>query len=351
MLRNTLKITFFLFLFCLPTVTHAKTSVTTPPNLKIGYIGDVGVGSGSGDVLKTLKNNGAEALVIVGDFDYKDDPERFIKLINNNLGSSFPVFITVGNHDINKWGDYQKIFQERLSRLPNINCVGDLGINSYCDYKGVRIILSGIGTFGNESIGYIRNALENSDTYIWKNCTWHKNQNAMQVGGKGDEVGWEAYEACKNDGAIILTGHEHSYSRTKTLTSMVNQTVNPSWPDPSNILVGPGNTFAAVVGLGGHSVRHQIRCLPSTYPYGCNSEWAKIYTSNQGADFGGLLITYNIDSNPRKAKGQFININKEIVDTFYINSENAVFFLKGDINKDYHVDLKDVLVLLKYLFN
>jgi hypothetical protein len=93
--------------------------------------------------------------------------------------------------------------------------------------------------------------------------------------------------------AIIATGHEHSYARTKTLTSMQKQVIDtiqhpavdgvPGKPD--RLLVAPGRSFVFVSGLGGTGMRHQERCAPFTYPYGggpgCNYIWARAYTSDQ----------------------------------------------------------------------
>ena len=44
---------------------------------------------------------------------------------------------------------------------------------------------------------------------MWKICSRHKNQRAMQLGKKKDAVGWAAYEACREAGAIIATGQEY----------------------------------------------------------------------------------------------------------------------------------------------
>src|SRR5438045_8488892 len=81
--------------------------------------------------------------------------------------------------------------------------------------------------------------------------------------------------------------------------------------------------MAAVVGavLGGGRSRRGQRCVRTTFPYGCSRECAKIYTSDQGATFGALFITFNIDGDPRKAQGYFKNINGEIIDTFVIRSD------------------------------
>ena len=115
----------------------------------------------------------------------------------------------------------------------------------------------------------------------------------MQIGGKGNSVGWAAYEACKDGGAIIATAHEHSYERTKTLTNTETQTVDPTWSESNDVRVAEGSTFAFVSGLGGKSIRDQSRCDPSDVPYGCNNEWANIYALEQSANHGALFCDFN----------------------------------------------------------
>ena len=145
----------------------------------------------------------------------------------------------------------------------------------------------------------------------------------MQIGGKLDEMGWGVYEACREQGAIIATGHEHSYSRTATLLNMQDQIVSPDWPEPDVVGVGPGETFAFVSGLGGRSIRYQSRCLPTTYPYGCNGVWASIYSTSQSAQYGALFIVFNIGGDPYKAHAYFKNISGQIIDEFDIFASAA----------------------------
>jgi hypothetical protein len=119
-----------------------------------------------------------------------------------------------------------------------------------------------------------------------------------------------SYHACRDAGAIIATGHEHSYSRTKTLTNMQNpgSGIDTSCPnDPStpdvDVCVGEGRSFVFVSGLGGASIRNQSQ--PSS------NYWAKIYTSDQGAKYGALIITFHVDGDPYKASGCFKNVDQK----------------------------------------
>ncbi|MGH9261636.1 MAG: PKD domain-containing protein, partial [Acidimicrobiales bacterium] len=214
--------------------------------------------------------------------------------------------------------------QQRLNLVkaadPTVSCTGDLGVNSGCYVRGLFFVLSGAGTMGSGHEAYIRQQL-GADQSTWRICSWHKNQAAMQIGGKSDAVGWGPYEACRELGAIIATAHEHSYERTKTLTNTQTQTVDPAWPARDNLRVAPGASFVFVSGLGGNSVRDQERCLPATYPYGCKGEWAFVYTSSQNARFGALFIEFNVDGDPRKARGYFKNVSGVVVDQFDITSQ------------------------------
>lgn len=297
----------------------------TQPNLKVAFIGDQGNGSDALAVLQLILNEGADMVLHQGDFDYSGNPTQWDDNITSILGPDFPYFASVGNHDTGSFygsGGYQAKLAARLARLPagDASCSGDLGVKSACTYKGLFFVLSGVGTLGSGHETYLDQQLA-ADQSPWRICSWHKDQSAMQVGGKGDDVGWLAYEACRTRGAIIATAHEHSYSRTKTLVSTQNQTVDPAWPSPVVLRLAPGATFVFVSGLGGNSIRDQERCLPSTYPYGCKGEWASIYTSTQGARFGALFIEFHVDGNPNKARGYFKNVDGVVVDQFEITSE------------------------------
>jgi hypothetical protein len=139
----------------------------------------------------------------------------------------------------------------------------DLGVRSVCTYRNLFMVFSGIGTIPRRPddprhIAYIRGKLAASGA-LWNICSWHKNQRAMQLGKKKDAVGWAAYEACREAGAIIATGHEHSYSRTHLLSHFENRTILSTSPI---LRIGRGRTFAFVSGLGGKSIRQQRRDGP-----------------------------------------------------------------------------------------
>jgi len=316
------------------TLAYAETQKSPPSNFKVAFIADQGLGPNSVAVLQLIKDEGADMVLHQGDFEYTDDPDAWDQQINDVLGPDFPYFASIGNHDLVALDGYKQKLNERLAKINGANCSGDLGIKSSCTYKGLFFILSGVGTVGSGHDTFIRDQLL-QDNSIWRICSWHKNMNAMQVGLKPDDTGWEVYEECRKAGAIIATGHEHSYERTKTLISIENQIVDSDFSDPNNVIVREGSSFVFVSGLGGKSIRNQDQCLPTTFPYGCNSEWASIYTSDQGANFGALFCSFHVDGEPNKANCYFKDISGIVPDQFTITS------FVGDTDDDEEDDEDD----------
>ncbi len=267
-------------------VPGALANSSVPPNFKVAFIGDQGVTAGAKAVLQMIKNENAQMVLHQGDLGYAGDPDAWEQQIDDILGPNFPYFASIGNHEtdfIGKWASYQQKLQARLDRITGATCSGNLGVNSACTYQGLFFVLSGIGTLGSDNVNFITDALA-SDNSVWRICSWHKNQRLMQVGGKGDEVGWAAYEECRKGGAIIATAHEHSYERTYLMSNFETQSIASTI---TPLRIEKGKTFAFVSGLGGQSIRGQDNILAA------NPWWATIYTADQGANYGALFCTFN----------------------------------------------------------
>ena len=302
------------------TITVTVVGADVPPtNFTVAFIADQDSDSEAQAVLELIRDEGADMVLHQGDFDYDDDPDAWDQLITEVLGSDFPYFASVGNHDEDAWSGYQAKLLARLARVPEATCTGDYGVNSACSFNGLFFILSGVDLLGSDHDTYIRDELAQTDA-VWRICSWHKNMEGMQIGGKDDATGWGVYEECRIGGAIIVTGHEHSYQRTKTLISIQNQTVDPAWPLPGEVRVAPGSTFVIVSGLGGKNIRNQERCLPATPPYGCNGEWASIYSDDQAANFGALFCSFNFNGQPNQAHCYFRDIDGNTPDRFNITT-------------------------------
>jgi Calcineurin-like phosphoesterase len=290
----------------------------TPDNFMIAFIGDQGSKVNALAVLELIKTEGADAVVHSGDFDYRGNPAAWDAQITAMLGANFPYFASVGNHDQAKFygpGGYQEFMMARMQRL-GIAWDGDLGVKSSFVFNGIFFVLTGPGVFGSDHAEYIHDKLA-EDHSIWRISSWHKNMRRMQVGGKGDGTGWGVYEEARKGGAIIATGHEHSYSRTHLLSSCQNQIVasrsdtlalsadDPATPEDE------GKTFVFVSGLGGKSVRDQELA---------GDWWASIYTSTQKANFGVLFGVFNYAGREGLARFYFKNIEGVVIDEFFVTS-------------------------------
>ena len=252
-----------------------------------------------------------------GDLGYTDDVDAWDQQINNVLGNNFPYFVSVGNHDCigsvgcsgpGQWTDYQQKLLARLGQVDGATCTGDLGVNSACSYRGLFFVLSGAGVLGTDHDTFIRDQLA-ADKSIWRICSWHKNQRLMQVGGKQDEVGWGPYEECRKGGAIIATGHEHSYERTHLMDNIETQSIAST---SSTLRIDKGKTFVFVSGRGGHSIRGQNDELAG------NPWWAAVYTSKQGANYGALFCTFNKNGVQDSAHCYFKDIDGRVADEFFL---------------------------------
>ncbi len=293
----------------------------TTRGLKVAFTGDQNLGSDAEGVLALVLSEGAEALLIQGDFDYDDNPAAWEAMLDDVLGPNFPVIALVGNHDEAEWygaGGYQERLAERMVRT-GIPWNGELGVQATVNYKGLFIVQTAPDVFdsGYDHAGFIRASLAADDS-IWSISAWHKLMNAMQVGGKGDETGWEVYEESRRGGAIIATAHEHSYSRTHLMSSMEQQTVaSTSEPlllsedDPATG-ADEGRSFAFVSGLGGSSVRDQERG---------GDWWASVWTSTQGGDNGALFAEFYVDGDPRLARFYFKDVAGNVPDDFRVRSD------------------------------
>ncbi|MDC0673683.1 metallophosphoesterase [Nannocystis radixulma] len=296
----------------------------TDPNLLVALVGDQGSGSNTRAVYRLIADEGADMLIVLGDYDYKDDPDAWAAEMEDVLGDSFPVFAVVGNHDVEAWDGYQAKLQERLAKVPGASCDGELGVQSSCHYRGLHFLLSGFGTlaFGAGHEQWLADTLAADDS-LWSLCAWHKNQRDLQAGDKGDEVTWQALRNCQDNAAIVVMGHEHSYARTRTLTDLGNAaTGHGAVGLPELMEVGNGRTFTACSGLGGASIRDYDPDLHDD-----DTWWSTIYSGNYhrrdgeevqefSVDYGVLFMRFHVGGDPAAAHGYFKNIQGEVLDEF-----------------------------------
>lgn len=286
-------------------------------SVTIAFIGDqgwepAGLANGPRAVLQLIADEGVDAVLHQGDFDYLDDPAAWEQQIDEVLGPDFPYFVSVGNHDVAAWygaGGYKERMEQRAQRI-GVPWSGELGEMSAVEFEGLYLLFVAPGTLGSENsiyADYIAERLSANDA-VWSICSWHKNQTLMQLGSKSDATGWAVYERCREGGAIVATAHEHSYSRTHLLSDMESQAIAST---ADTLVISEGASFAFVSGLGGKSIRDQDRA---------GDWWAAVYTSDQGANYGALFGEFGVDGRDDLAHFYFKDIAGVIADEFWVVS-------------------------------
>ena len=279
-----------------PEPPGAQAEEVPPPGLVVAFMADGPRNDrNAATVYRLVRDYGADAVIHSGDTDYDERQDWFERRIDETLGPMFPYFLSVGNHDDGLvWADYAARFQARCDRIPGATCAGDYGINSVVHYAGLTVVLSGVSTMGLGHEQYAREALSASDS-AWKICSWHKRLTGSAVA-----------EVCRQQGALIVNGHEHNYRRTRTLSSISGPVASTEFSDPRFLRLGPGTTFMVWNGLGGSAITSASSC--------CSGAWAAAYDAMHAV----LFITFHVDGNPYAARGELVNVNGEVLDTFVV---------------------------------
>jgi hypothetical protein len=236
------------------------------------------------------------------------------------VNDDFPIVGAIGNHDELQWSGYQSMFARRFAASGlNQTCYGVVGVHTVCNYKGLTIVSSGIGTAqSNQSAGveFASSAFQalGSSFHGWRICSWHKNQRLFQIGGKSDEVGYEIYDLCRQNAAVISTGHEHSYCRTKTMTSFATQTFVE--PVNNTVTVSAGTTVSWVSGVSGQQVRTQDATLAA------NPWWASALSASSAPALksGALICKFNYNGQVDLAYCYFKQVDGVVREEFFIKN-------------------------------
>lgn len=301
---------------------RSSSHVLPAAGFKVAFFGDQGNTQKSRDVLDMIEAEETDLIIHLGDFDYRDDPAAWKKLMGR---AKVPWVAVVGNHDKARWSDYRAIIEGQLRSQPELRCTGpEVGVQQSCTVNGVQIVLSGVGLGGSQISGdadehakFINGQLTGS-AHVWRLCVWHLNQHDMQLGFKSDEAGWETYRACQAQGAMVLNGHEHSYARTVTLTDIGNEDREHGRGGDWNVIrLARGATYVNVVGTGGLGLRDYVGNLIFVN-HDDDTWWASGYAANRSiqsgvrreadneADKGGAaFIEFHVGGDPYKARGSY----------------------------------------------
>ena len=292
--------------------------------IRVAFIGNSGTEAYAQKVLELITEEDADVVVHLGNLGYKARPVEFEQMLKNNLSEDISFVAVIGQEEFlnESWGDYSVVLEPWTNEL---ECKGIYGNKQTCVYDSVSFILSGVGTDfmtqGHEA--FITDSLQEGNE--WVICNWHKSNKDLRISAKddNDDLGMKYYDLCKNAGAIIVSGYDEAYTRTKLLATLDPITTQ------DNLDLSKG-TVSLISGLGGHGATQYDCTLHDT-----DNWWDAIYTSNafitKDSNLkhcendvvpsfvpGALFITFNYDDDPNIAKGEFITIKNEIIDTFEI---------------------------------
>mmetsp|Transcript_17133 Transcript_17133/g.22407 ORF Transcript_17133/g.22407 Transcript_17133/m.22407 type:complete len:475 (+) Transcript_17133:259-1683(+) len=308
---------------------------TTPENFTVAFIGDIGIDY-MDSAFSNIVDEGADMLIINGDLTYASDADGMEEKLNESFGSVFPVFITVGNHDTSIWTDYQRVNAERYQRViesnvdDDIHCSGSIGVDQVCVVKGLGFVFSGIGSGCgsndemNANLGPHLQTFE-SNNVTWKHCLIHKNQRLLQTGTKEDEVGWEPYETCLEQGALMYNSHEHAYARTHQLDGFGPNEADitvakevPSFSPELSIDIEAGSTMMILNGLGGKSIRDGSSNTNKPW-------WAQLYNEDSEANpsYAVHYCKYNFAGDANKAFCYYVNSEGTVIDEYFMTRVNV----------------------------
>ncbi|GBG30405.1 Hypothetical Protein FCC1311_066242 [Hondaea fermentalgiana] len=347
------------------------TNVTRRNVTRVAIFADSAINEATKRVLRLIHDENADMVLHPGDIDYTGDVSRWQTQMTSILGADFPYFFSAGNYEMKipksrrgkpdavegeQWGNYVAKRDEIL-RANGVVCPFATPSRSQLAYRMDTL---------KENRAFLRNALlrlrESFPATRWTFCMWHAPFTLMQVGFRDppDVMGSSeleaAYDDCRAAGAVVLTGHEHYYVRTHTMSSFkqpygFDMPTTTEDEDLPLLYARPGNNFAVVSGLGGHSVSvpcksnferrahlaavHPLHMLTDTDPGGkifysevsgrptTSSELIEFDAKTglgQGYPFGALFCELPIGSLDAEAPAYcyFKTIDGEIVDQFLV---------------------------------
>lgn len=99
--------------------------------VKIAYVGDQEITGRSHAVLRAMREEGVQLVVLLGDYDNdeRDDPDALLAMFDQELTQyNIPYIAAIGNHDLEKWSNYNRGMQKQLAKFPDVKCTGEFGV-------------------------------------------------------------------------------------------------------------------------------------------------------------------------------------------------------------------------------
>ena len=173
-----------------------------------------------------IKQEGAQAVysfrvILITTTNLKHGMSKLIKF----LGQNFPYFAVIGNHDLDKWPEYQQLLKQRMARI-GLSWQGELGEQATITYNGLLMVMIGIGTKGDADVHnqYLAQQLQQNNA-IWRIAAWHKtNKPCKQVARLTKQAGKFMKQHVYREQSLQQATNT-LYSRSYLLNNMQQQTI------------------------------------------------------------------------------------------------------------------------------
>jgi len=325
-----------------------------PANLKtneneviVALLGDTGAGSAFASVLKLVANEGADVVMINGDFGYSSSTATWKKRLVDSLDIEKHLVIgSLGNHDTSEKTQYISAFESFRTPTNGLkgNCTGKPSIatgqdiilvDEVCTFGNVSLIPSGIGQVLTKS--YLEDRLENKLSTApkdnWKLVGYHFTLASMNPGIKVTESSAKFFDLIRQYGAIGAQAHTHSAMASCPISSTFSSGLTAPkchadfGEDLEDRFIAPGTSIYLDSSISGMGTRSRKRCKSpnsSDCKHMVDLISSEGYTRTDGTkltnlpDAGAMFIVFNEGGDPNKAFVYFKTTDGKTVFKFSI---------------------------------
>lgn len=299
------------FLLLAGSSLHAEP---TPASVRFSAAGDYAATTNTAAVLTKVDQLANDLHLALGDMSYgtTGQEQAWCDFVTSKVGQGYPFELVAGNHESNGQNGHINDFSACLpNQLPG--AIGTYGRQYFVDVPAsdplIRFVMISPALAFPPNVAY--DYSEGSSRYQWTAQTidaaraaaipWvvvGMHETCLSAGGYSCEVGsalWNLLLSKKVD--LVLTGHEHSYQRTKQLSLgpgcpvLTPGTYTPACvADPDSSLVKGMGTVTATVGTGGTGL-YDINSADSEINY-----FAATSGANKSPTWGVLDVAATVDS-------------------------------------------------------
>lgn len=329
----------------------AQADKERTPEVTVALLGDTGAGAGFESVLRLIRAEAPNVVMVNGDFGYGSDPAAWAARVRDNLDLDKTAVIgALGNHDVERDGlaeQYVSIFQSfrRPTNGLNEQCTGSkeirtgrdvVAVDEICTFGNLSVVASAIGQLFTKD--YFEDQLEKKLNSVpdgnWKLAGYHFTLASMNPGLKSDQSTHRFFDLIRRHGAIGAQAHTHSAMASCPIVSEFRRGVEVQChrdfgDDLEYRFVGRGTGLYVDSSLGGMGPRERKRChgaddrcrhmvdLISKEGYTRVDGQRKRFNSRHGA----LFLTFNAGGNPGIARAEFKDVNGNTVFRFRITKK------------------------------